>query len=148
MSELTSFTAEENRAAVERLLVAVRDRDEDALAAAYADNAVVRQSGVAKSMGGVLRGRREIVENFRRQDPWDVDVRLVFGDDTHVCVVGKLSGVMTGTQTFKGNNLPFTTYECAVYTLRAGLIQEQTMFVNWLDAYVQTGMVDVATLLA
>ena len=80
------MTVERNRAAVERLLAAVRDRDEEAFAAAYADDAVVRQSGVPASMGGVLEGKAAIVENFRRQDPWAVDVRLLFGDDAHVCV--------------------------------------------------------------
>jgi hypothetical protein len=142
------MTVEQNRAAVERLLAAVRDRDEEAFAAAYADDAVVRQSGVPASMGGVLEGKAAIVENFRRQDPWAVDVRLLFGDDAHVCVVGKLSGVMTGTQSLKGNNMPFSTYECAVYTLGDGLVREQTMFANWLDPYVQTGIVDLDVLLA
>jgi hypothetical protein len=142
------MSLEQNLAAIERLLTAVWERDEDAFAAAYADDALVRQSGVPASMGGVLRGRNEILENFRRQDPWSVDTRLMFGDETHVCVVGKLSGVMTGSQALRGNNLPFSAYECAVYTIGDGLIQEQTMFVNWLDPYVQAGLVDISTLRA
>ena len=96
----------------------------------------------------MLRGRTAIVENFRRQDPATVDVRLIFGDDTHVCVVGRLSGIMTGTAKLKGNNQPFTSYECAVYTFRNGLIDQQLLFVNWLDPYVQVGIVDVASLTA
>src|SRR5262249_53335114 len=100
------------------------------------------------SLGGVLRGRNSIVQNFRRQDPATIDVRLMFGDDTHVCVVGKLSGIMTGTEKLKGNNQPYTSYECTVYTLRDGVIEQQLVFVNWLDPYVQAGLVDLATLLA
>jgi len=142
------MSVESNRTAIESLLIAVRNRDDAAFASAYADDAVVRQSGVPESLGGVQRGRDAIVENFRRQDPWTVDVRLMFGDDTHVCVVGKLSGIMTGTQTLKGNGQPFTTYECAVYRLRDGLIEEQLVFVNWLDAYVQSAMIDLGTLRA
>jgi ketosteroid isomerase-like protein len=139
---------ESNRAAIEALLNATRDRDDAALAAAYADDAVIRQSGVPESLGGVLRGRNSIVENFRRQDPATVEARLTFGDETHVCVVGKLSGITTGSEKLKGNNQPFTTYECSVYTLRDGLVIEQLVFVNWLDPYVQAGLVDLATLLA
>jgi hypothetical protein len=139
---------ESNRATIEGLLAATRGRDETTFAAAYRDDAVVRQSGVPESIGGVLRGRTAIVENFRRQDPATVDVRLIFGDDTHVCVVGRLSGIMTGTEKLKGNNQPFTSYECAVYTFRSGLIDQQLMFVNWLDPYVQVGIVDIASLTA
>ena len=138
-----SFAA--NRAAIVGLLAATRDRDEAAFAAAYSDEAVVRQSGVPESLGGVLRGRTAIVENFRRQDPAVVDVRVMFGDDTHVCVVGKLSGIMTGTEKLLGNNQAFNTYECAVYTLRDRLIEQQLIFVNWLDPYVQVGFVDVGS---
>ena len=97
------MTFESNVAAIEALLAAIRDRDEAAFGAAYADDAVVRQSGVPESLGGVLRGRNDIVENFRRQDPAAVDVRFMFGDATHVCVVGKLSGIVTGTEKLKGN---------------------------------------------
>ena len=139
---------ESNRATIEALLAATRDRDEAAFVAAYADDAVVRQSGVPESLGGVLRGRNDIVENFRRQDPAAVDVRFMFGDDTDVCVVGKLSGIMTGTEKLKGNNQPYTTYECTVYRVRDGLIEQQLAFVNWLDPYVQAGLVDIASLLA
>jgi hypothetical protein len=97
----------------------------------------VRQSGVPESLGGVLCGRNDIVENFRRQDPAAVDVRVTFGDETHVCVVGRFSGIMTGTEKLKGNNQPYTTYECTVHRLRNGLIEQQLAFVNWLDPYVQ-----------
>jgi ketosteroid isomerase-like protein len=144
----TGMSYESNRTAIERLLAATRDRDESALAAAYAADAVIRQSGVPESLGGVLRGRNAIAENFRRQDPFAIEVRLMFGDDSHVCVVGKLSGIVSGTEKLKGANQPFSTYECAVYTLRDGLIEEQLTFVNWLDAYVQADLVSLSDLLA
>jgi ketosteroid isomerase-like protein len=141
-------SSESNRAVIESLLTAIRERDDAAFSRAYAEDAVVRQSGVPESLGGVLRGRDAIVENFRRQDPWAVDVKLMFADDTHACVVGKFSGIMTGTQAFKGNGQPFTMYECTVYTVRDDRIEEQLMFANWMDAYVQTGIVDLEALLA
>jgi ketosteroid isomerase-like protein len=139
---------ESNRVTIEALLAATRDHDEGAFGAVYADDAVIRQSGVPQSLGGVLRGRNDIVENFRRQDPARIDVRMMFGDDTHICVVGKLSGITTGTEKLKGSNQPFITYECSVYRLRDGLIEQQLVFVNWLDPYVQAGLVDIASLLA
>ena len=138
---------ESNRASVERLLAATRDRDESAFAAAYSDDAVVRQSGVPESLGGVLRGRDAITENFRRQDPFAIEVRLMFGDESNVCVVGKLSGIVSGTERLKGTDQPFSTYECAVYTFRDGLIDRQLTFVNWLDAYVQANLVRLSDLL-
>jgi ketosteroid isomerase-like protein len=138
---------EVNRATIERLLAATRDRDESAFAAAYTDDALVRQSGVPESLGGVLRGRDAIAENFRRQDPFAIEVRLTFGDESHVCVVGKLSGIVSGTEKLKGTNQPFSTYECAVYTFRDGLIEHQLIFVNWLDAYVQADLVSLSDLL-
>jgi ketosteroid isomerase-like protein len=139
---------ESNRVTIEALLAATRDHDEGAFGAVYADDAVIRQSGVPESLGGVLRGRNDIVENFRRQDPARIDVRMMFGDDTHICVVGKLSGITTGTEKLKGSNQPFITYECSVYRFRDGLIEQQLVFVNWLDPYVQAGLVDIASLLA
>ena len=68
------MSVDANRAAIERLLEAVRARDEDGFAAAYADDAIVRQSGVPASLGGVLRGRDAIVEGLT------AEVRKSIGD--------------------------------------------------------------------
>ena len=43
---------------------------------------------------------------------------------------------------------PLGDYELADrYRLENGRVAEQTTYVNWLDAYVQTGMLDLAQLL-
>jgi hypothetical protein len=46
-----------------------------------------------------------------------------------------------------GYDDPFSTYECVVFRLEDGRVAEQTTYVNWLDAYVQTGMLDLAPVL-
>jgi hypothetical protein len=60
----------------------------------------------------VLLRRDAIVENSQSQDPATVAARLGIGDETHVCVGGKFSGIMIGTDRLRGNNQLFTTYEC------------------------------------
>ena len=55
---------------------------------------------------------------------------------------------MTGTQSLRGDNMPFTTYECVVYRIDDGRIAEQTTYANWLDAYVQSEMIDLEPLRA
>ena len=47
----------------------------------------------------------------------------------------------------RGSDREFTTYECVVFKLDAGRIKEQATYVNWLDAYVQAGLIDLAPLL-
>jgi hypothetical protein len=136
----------ENLRLVERLHEAIRNRQEDRYRDFYGSEAVARVAGVPRAMGGVLRGRKEIAENVRRHDAESYDVRLMFGDDSHVCVVAKFTDKLTGTPYLTGNNQPFTTYECIVYRIEGGRIQEQTTYANWLDAYVQSGLVDVGPL--
>jgi len=131
---------------VEQLYRALGDRDEARYGDFYAENATVRMAGVPRSLGGVLDGRDRIVENLRRHDIESYDVRLMFGDGAHVCAVIKLSGAMVGTQFLQGNNQPYTTYECVVYQIEDERIQEQTSYINWMDVYVQTGLVDLAPL--
>ena len=58
------MTFESNVAAIEALVAATRDHDEAAFGAAYADDAVVRQSGVPESLGGVLRGEMTSSRTF------------------------------------------------------------------------------------
>jgi ketosteroid isomerase-like protein len=138
--------AKQNVQLVQDVLEAVEARDEQRYAAAYADDAVVRTAGVPRSFGGVLEGRAQIVENFRRLAPGNFEVRSMFGDDVHVCVIGKLSTTFAGTKFFPGNDQPFTTYECIVYRVEGGRIREQTVYRNWLDVYVQAGLIDLAAL--
>ena len=131
---------------VEQLYRALRDRDEKRYGDFYAEHATVRMAGVPRPLGGVLEGRDRIVENLRRHDIESYEVRSMFGDGANVCVIIKLSGAMVGTQFLEGNNQPYTTYECVVYQIENEHIQEQTSYINWMDVYVQTGMVDLTPL--
>lgn len=133
---------------IEAHLEAIRVRDESRYAAAYAEDAVVRMAGVPRALGGVLEGRESIVNDFRDEVPQSFEVRLMFADDTHVCVVAKRSSALKETQFFRGNDRRFTTYQCIVYRIDGGRIQEQVSYANWMDVYVQTGVVDLATLIA
>jgi ketosteroid isomerase-like protein len=133
---------------VEQLYRALREREDTRYGDFYAENATVRMAGVPRSLGGVLEGRDRIVENLRRHDIESYDVRLIFGDGDNVCAVIKLSGAMVGTQFLEGNNQPYTTYECVVYQIAGGRILEQTSYINWMDVYVQAGMVALAPLRA
>jgi ketosteroid isomerase-like protein len=140
--------AKQNLELIEQHLEATRARDEDRYAAAYAEDAIVRMTGVPRSLGGVIEGRQAILDNFRNMAPGTFLVRQMFGDDSHVCVVGKLSSTFGGTQFLRGNDKPFATFECIVYRIEGGRIQEQTAYANWMDVYVQTGLIDVASLTA
>jgi hypothetical protein len=60
----------------------------------------------------VTEGRQAILDNFRNLAPGTFLVRQMFADDTHVCVVGKLSSTFGGTPFLRGNDRPFTPFEC------------------------------------
>ena len=71
----------------------------------------------------------------------------MFGDDKHVCLVGKVTAErFIGSQHLRGADQPYSTYECVVYRIADGKVAESTAYVNWLDPYVQLGLVDVSTL--
>jgi ketosteroid isomerase-like protein len=139
--------ANEQFQVVNEVLAAVAAADAERAAALYNEDAVMRMAGVPRPFGGVIEGRGAIVQDIAQRAPTTLDVRLVFGDHGHVCVVAKRSGTLASTQTFRGNDEPFSTYECVVFRLEDGRVAEQTTYVNWLDAYVQTGMLDLAPLL-
>jgi ketosteroid isomerase-like protein len=142
------MSAKQNLELIERHMEAVRSGDEKTFAADYAENAVVRTAGVPGSLGGVLEGRQQIVENFRRQVQPVFEVRQMFGDDSRVCVVARVTTTLAGTEFLRGNDAPYSAFECATYRIVDGRIREQTVYVNWLDVYVQTGLVDVNSLTA
>ena len=107
-----------------------------------------RITGVPKGLGGVTEGRDAIVEQLRETTAaGQFEVKEMFGDDHHVCVIGKVTA-----ERFPGNNYlraadrPYSTYECIVYRLKGGKVTESTAYINWLDPYVQVGLVDVSTL--
>ena len=140
--------AQENIKVVQDYTQAGRDRDEEKLSSLLADDAVIRVAGVPRALGGVIQGRDQILQNFRQQPPpqGDTDLRTIFADDNHVCAVQRVSAPFTGTQYFKGTDKPYTTYQSAVYKLDGGRIQEQTLYINFLDVYVQAGLVDLNSL--
>jgi hypothetical protein len=127
--------AQENIKVIQELMQAWRDRDEKRYSELFTEDAVMRVAGVPRALGGVTQGRQQILANFRQLGPpeGETEVRTIFADDSHVCVVQKISGPFTGTQYFRGSGKSFTTYEC---------------FMNFLDVYVQAGLVSLDPLLA
>lgn len=144
------MAAQENIRIVRDYMQAVRDRDERRMGDILADHAVVRVAGVPRALGGVVQGREQILQNFRQQPPpqGEADTRTIFADDTHVCAVQRVSASFDGSEHFKGTGKPYTTYQAAVYTLAGGRIEEQTLYINFLDVYVQAGVIGLDSLRA
>jgi len=141
--------AKENLDVVEQLQQAVRDRDFDRFGELVAEDAVWRMAGVPAGMGGVTTGREAIVDLVSRgTGGGGFEIKQQFGDDEHVCVVGKMrADRFPGNQYLRSADRPFSTYECVVYRIAGGKVAESTAYVNWLDPYVQVGLVDPATLM-
>ena len=140
------MTAKENLALIERHIEAIASRDAEAFASDYAEDAVVRMAGVPDSLGGVLKGRWQIVDDFRRQPPRTIEIRQMFADDSHVCAMAKVTSILGGTQFLRGSDHPYSAFECTTYRIAGRRIEEQTTYVNWLDVYVQTGLVELNSL--
>jgi ketosteroid isomerase-like protein len=135
------------RQLIEDLFVAVARGDATAAGNLYAEDAVSRRAGVPRHLGGVVEGRAAITADIARRPPSMLEVRQVFDDGENVCAVVKRTGLVTATQTFRGSDREFTTYECVLFKLDEGRIKEQTTYVNWLDAYVQAELIDLTPLL-
>jgi ketosteroid isomerase-like protein len=134
--------AKENLKLIEQLQQAVRDRDFDRYGELLSEDAVFRVAGVPAGMGGVLTGRQAVVDQFR-QGAGTFEVKRMFGDDENVCVVGKVSAErFPGNQFLQGADRPYSTYECIVYRIAGGKVAESTAYLNWLDPYVQVGLID------
>jgi ketosteroid isomerase-like protein len=141
--------AKENLAAVEQLREAITAGDRSKIDAVLADDCTMRMAGVPASMGGVVKGRDAIAAFYAGNVNNPADIKSEFADDNNVCVVTKMQGTQfPGNEYLKGGGAPFTTYGCSVYSFRDGQITEMTNYVNWLDVYVQSGVVDVGSLLA
>ncbi|MEX0801611.1 MAG: nuclear transport factor 2 family protein [Dehalococcoidia bacterium] len=142
--------SKENIKVVQDLIQAFRDRDEKRYSELLADDAVIRVAGVPRALGGVTQGREQILANMRQQDApqGDAEIRSIFADDNHVCAIMKVSGPFAGNQYFRGSGKPFSTYEAMVYELDGGRVREQTIYMNFLDVYVQAGLVPLNTLTA
>ena len=142
------MSAKTNLELVEELQRAARDGDSERYGELIADDVVFRMAGVPDALGGVTRGREAVLEQIRATaGAGQMDVKTVFADDDNVCVVGKLSAErFVGNAYLKPKDVPFSTYECVVYRIEDGRIAESTAYVNWLDPYVQIGLVDAASL--
>lgn len=140
----------QNLEVFEQLREAQRNRDWSAYAALLTDDCVFRMAGVPRAMGGVTEGKDAIKAFFENTPAGsDVDVKKVIADDNHVVAIQRLSApTFVGSDVFKGGNRPFSTYECVVYRFENGKLAESTAYVNWADVYVQTGVLDVASMLA
>jgi ketosteroid isomerase-like protein len=140
--------AKENLDLVDALLRASRDGDHVRYAELLAEDAVLRAAGVPAAMGGVISGRESMAESVRTNAAGNrFEVKEMFADDEHVCVVGKLTADRwPGTEVLKGADRPYSTYQCIVYRIADGKVAEATAYANWLDPYVQLGLIDVSTL--
>lgn len=140
--------AKENLELIEAYQHATREQDWDRAGSLLAEDVVFRMAGVPRALGGVSQGREAILDTLRSTGPGGAfEAKQVFGDDNNVCVVGKVTANrFPGNQFLRGADASYTTYECVVYRIEGGKIAESTAYVNWLDPYVQTGIVDVASL--
>jgi ketosteroid isomerase-like protein len=139
--------AKDNLEIVEQFLQAGRERDYGRYGALLADDAIFRVAGVPSGMGGVRSGRQAIVDQFR-SGTGTFETKQMFGDDEHVCLVGKVRAQSwPGNDVLRGAERPYSTYECIVYRIAGGKIAESTVYLNWLDPYVQVGLVDASTLM-
>jgi ketosteroid isomerase-like protein len=138
----------ENLGLIEQLQEAASDQDFERYGRLLADDATFRAAGVPAELGGVLRGAEAIVEQLRRTaGESSFEVKQMFGDDRNVCVVGKVTAQrFIGSEHLQGADRPYSTYECLVYRIADGKVAESTTYTNWLDPYVQMGLVDLSTL--
>ena len=141
--------SQENIKIVQELVQATQDRDEARYGQLFTEDAVLRVAGVPRALGGVAQGREQILQNFRQLGALgETEIRSVFADDNNACAVLKLSGPFAGNQYFRGSDRPFSTYECLVFNMEGGRVREQTVYMNFLDVYVQAGLVPLDSLTA
>ena len=136
-------------ALVEEITQAKSDENYDRYWELLTEDAVFRMAGIPPALGGVIKGRDAIVEEFRRTtglSKWKTTI--MFGDDTNVCVVG-----VTTVERFKGGGFVrdsehgYVTDECVVYKVRDGQVCEITAFINFLSAFIQAGLLDPSALI-
>jgi len=103
---------------------------------------------VPAALGGRVEGRDAIVAFLQaNRGNARTEERDRICDDNHVCIVTKFRGErFTGTDALQGKDAPFSTLQCLVYRFDGGRIAESTAFVNWMDVYTQTGLIDLAGL--
>ena len=94
----------ENLELIEELQQAARDLDVDRYGQLIAEDATFRAAGVPAALGGVLSGRAAIVEQLRQTAGASrFEVKQMFGDEQHVCLVGKVTAErFLGSQHLQG----------------------------------------------
>jgi len=139
----------ENIELIKRLTEAKEKQDFKTYAAGLAEHAVFMMAGVPEEIGGVLRGRDAIIDEFVRTkgtSHWETSA--MFGDDGHVCVVGITTVErMAGTKAIKALDRGYTTDECVIYWIEDGLVVKFMAFINWMSAFIQSGAVSLSTVL-
>jgi len=139
--------AKANLELIEELQRSAREQDFDRYGELLADDVTFRMAGVPAALGGVTTGRDAVLDQFRQTAGGRFELKQMFGDDEHVCVIGKVSAErFPGNAFLRSSDVPYSTYECIVYRIADGKVAESTAYINWLDPYVQVGLVDVATL--
>lgn len=137
---------------VEKLYRVLHDHDWDELSRMVSDDAVFSMAGLPRELGGVLEGRDAIIPAIAalNQAPGgSFTIHRMFGNEEDVCVLGEWSvPSFPGTELLRGSDQGFTTAECDVYRIKGGHLVEAVSYVNWLHAYVQMGLIDVAALLS
>ncbi len=132
---------------VMELQTAMRERDFARMRELFAADAVTRMAGMPRAIGGACEGREAILQYLGVAPRGPFEVRGVFSDEENVCVTGKWHvHTFPGRGILRAGDQGFTTWEADIYRVRDGQIVEAVSYINWLDAYVQMGIVDLASL--
>ena len=142
--------AEQSIGIVREAIEASQRQDWDRYRELLAEDATFRAAGVPRAIGGVLEGRDAIIEQTRQNAAQGaLEIKEIFGDESRVCVIAKLtSPTFAGNRFLRGTDRPFKTWEAIVYQVEGGRITGSTAYVNWMDVYVQTGLIDTANITA
>ena len=142
------MSAKQTIGIIEDFLGALRERNVPRATSLLQPAVTLRVAGVPAALGGRIEGRDAVASFYEGAATGGAsEVRTMFGDDVHVCVVTKLSSdQFPGNDYFRPAAKPYTTWQCQVFRVADGAIAEITTYVNWADVYAQTGLIDVASL--
>jgi len=141
------MAGKQNLEAIEELHDAARSGDWTRYGELLDEHATARMAGVPADLGGVITGRDAIIDLVKNGSA-QFEPKHMFGDDDNVCVISRFASDQFGGNEFlKGADKPFTTWQCQIYRLEGGRIVEMVNYVNWLDVYMQTGLVDPSSLI-
>ena len=138
--------AHESIEVVRRMLTAARTRDAAGFIACFTEDAVLRQAGVPSTVGGMIQGRGAILDGFhagRHLEFYrEAEVRQIFADESgNVCVVRRVHAPRSAGSAFiRAGDRSYTTHDCAVYRVEGGCIRAGTLYCNWVDVFIQSGV--------